>query len=1106
MKNKTLNLPTRALMSTLALAAAMTALPLTVLASGAESAITQTDASRGQLKGTVVDSNGEPVIGASVKVVGQNGLGTMTDIDGNFTLQVKSQGTVEISYIGFVAQKLKFRPGQVLNVRLEEDSQTLDELIVVGFGTQKKVNLTGAVSVIGSKDLAQRPVQSAATALQGLVPGLQINQSSGAMESSPSINVRGIGTIGQGSKGDPLILIDGAEGDINTLNSQDIESVSVLKDAAASSIYGSRAPFGVILITTKKGKKGKVSVNYNNSFRFSDLIREKQMMNSVDFSSWMNDLTGAEGGSPFITDQRMSQIVEYHNAKPYSPGVRQRADGTFIYAAQKNPNNTQYWDDGYEYGIDDVQIYDVVYKDRSFAMEHNASISGAGEKVNYYASLNYLDNDGFMKLADDRYKRYNATAKIGADLAKWIKMNYSMRFVCTDYERPSYMTESLYNDMSRQGWPMLPLYDPNGHLWSSPSPALPLRDGGKSRTQSDITTHQLGFVIEPVKNWKTHLDFTYRISNNDSHEDIRTTYVYDVDNNPYINTHNHGSFSGSSSVSESNNKENYFNFQAYTEYGFDLGQKHNFNVMAGFQAEQLKQRYFFAQRNGILDNNHPEIDITTGLSYDGKMVTPSVSGRRNQWQTAGFFGRLNYNYDERYLAELNIRHDGSSRFRRDQMWRTFPSLSIGWNIANENFFADLKKTVGLLKLRASYGSLGNQNTSSWYLTYQTLNYSALAGYWLQDGLKPNVVYAPSLVSTKLTWEKIESYDIGLDFGFFDNRLTGSFDWYVRNTKDMVGNAPELPAFLGADVPVTNNTDLRTSGWELQVSWRDVLENGFGYGVSFNLSDARTKITRYPNNPTNSLSNYIAGRYMNEIWGYETIGIAKTDEEMNEHLAHTDQTALGSNWKAGDIMYRDINGDGKVSNGYNTLNDPGDLKVIGNSTPRYLIGLDLNASWKGFDVRAFFQGMLKRDVWVGGAYQFGVDGGGRWFSIGLEDTQDYFRNADSWSVKNGYRSENLDAWLPRPVEYSWKNMQTQTRYLLSAAYLRLKNLQVGYTIPRNLVEKYGLSNVRVFFSAENLATFTSLPEHLDPETIGTSGSNNNGYPLSRTLSFGLNVSF
>jgi len=1098
MKHDYLMMTSKRTMMLLALTVGCSLSPLGVIQASAAQITQQSNV----VKGHVVDPTGEPIIGATVKVKGSTSAGAITDLDGKFSLEAQPGAILEISYIGFKNQEVKVGRGPI-NITMVEDSKALNEVVVVGFGTQKKVNLTGSVAVVDGEELAQRPVQSAAQALQGVVPGLQISSTSGSLESNPSINVRGTATIGEGSSGSPLILIDGMEGDINTVNPQDIESISVLKDAAASSIYGSRAPFGVILITTKNGsKEGKVTVNYNNSFQFSNLIRGKHMMNSVDYAAWVNDAKTNSGQSVFFGEDRMKQIVAYHNATPYSPGVRQAADGTLLYAIPTENGTT--WADGYGYGIDDVDWYDVVYKGTAFSMEHNASVNGGSDKMNYYASFNYLDKGGFMNMGSDGYKRYNGTAKFSAQLSKWARMNYAMRYTRTNYKRPSAMTGSLYSDMARQGWPMLPLYDRNGYLYSSPSPALGLATGGEDTTERDLLNHQLGFVFEPIKNWVTHVEFNYKVDNRTRHWDSQRTYNHNVAGDAVI--YNQGS-----NVHEDEFKDNYLNFQAYTEYSWNLNKKHNFHVMGGFQTEQLKRLEFGLQRDGILDPSKPEVDLTNGLAYNGTAVVPSVNGARNQWQTAGFFGRINYNYMERYLLEANLRYDGTSRFRRDRMWKAFPSVSIGWRITEESFMknADIK-WLDNLKLRLSYGSLGNQNINNWYQTYQTIAYNSVAGTWLQNGEKTNVTSAPSLVSALLTWETVESYNVGIDFGLFGNRLTGSIDAYVRNTKNMVGKAPELPALLGTSVPVTNNTDLRTTGWELQIGWNDTLHNGLHYGATFNLSDARTKITRYPNNPTGSLDNYIEGRYLNEIWGYETIGIAKSDEEMQKHLATADQSSLGSNWAAGDIMYADLNGDKKITNGANTIDDHGDLKVIGNSTPRFLFGLDLNASWKGFDLRAFFQGVMKRDSWLGGSwgsleYLFGATNSWEWWATGITAVQDYYRDANTWSVQNGYMSENVDGWLPR-VQYSDKNEKCQTRYLMNAAYMRLKNFQIGYTIPRAITSKWSISNLRVFFSAENLFTITDMPEQFDPELIGTSAERTNGYPLSRTFSFGLNVTF
>ncbi|MBF1538601.1 MAG: SusC/RagA family TonB-linked outer membrane protein, partial [Prevotella salivae] len=658
-------------------------------------------------------------------------------------------------------------------------------------------------------------------------------------------------------------------------------------------------------------------------------------------------------------------------------------------------------------------------------------------------------------------------------------------------------------DMARQGWPVLPLYDRNGYLFSSPSPALGLKTGGQDRKETDIIYHQLSFILEPVRNWITHVDFNYKIDNSIRHWDSQRTYNHNVAGEPVIYNQN-------SNVHEDEFKDNYLNFQLYTEYNKSIAEKHNFHIMGGFQCEQLRRTEFGLQRNGIIDPEKSEVDLTNGLSYQGVAITPNVNGARNQWQTAGFFGRINYNYAERYLAELNLRYDGTSKFRSDKMWKLFPSISLGWRISEENFMKNTKDWLSNLKLRLSYGSLGNQNIDNWYQTYQTIAYRAFTGYWLQNGQKTNTTSAPGLVSSLLTWEKVESYNVGLDFGFLNNRLTGSFDYFVRNTKNMVGKAPELPSILGTGVPVTNNTDLRTNGWELQLSWNDQLANGLHYGVTFNLSDSRTKITRYPNNPTNSIDTYIKGRYINEIWGYTTKGIAKSNEEMNAHLSTTDQSTIGSNWAAGDIMYEDTNNDKQINDGARTITDHGDLKVIGNSTPRFLWGIDLNASWKGFDIRAFFQGVMKRDAWLGDSwgsleYYFGATNSGEWWATGITAVKDYYRDANTWSVANGYQKANQDAFLPRAT-FSNKNERCQTRYLMNAAYMRLKNFQAGYTIPRNITTKWGISNMRVFVSIENLFTITKMPKQFDPEIIGTDSRHSNGYPLSKTFSFGINVTF
>lgn len=1042
-----------------------------------------------RVSGVITDTHGEPVIGANVVVQGTT-VGTITDLDGGFSLEVPAGAILDISYIGYTSQQIPVGNQTSFTVRLAEDSQALDEVVVVGFGTQKKVNLTGSVGTVDSEALTSRPVATAAQALQGLVPGLQITSASGSLDKNAKMNIRGTGTIGEGSSSSPLVLIDGMEGDINTINPQDIENISVLKDAAASSIYGSRAPFGVILITTKNGRSGKTSVAYNNSFRWGGPIRKPHMMDSYTFATYFNDGFKNSGWGVYFDEEHLQRIKAYQN-------------GTL---ADPIPANGHYWADGYAEGNADVDWYDAIYKDRSFSQEHNVSLNGGSEKINYYASLNYLDQGGLLKIGEDGLKRYNATVKLNTTLASWAKFNYSMRFTREDYHRPTSLDNSLYTDLARQGWPTLPLYDTNGYLYSSPSPALKLAEGGTYLKQSDNTYQQAALILEPVKNWITHIEFNYRIHSANVHYATLTTYNHDVNGDPYAYENK------TSAIHEDYQKENYMNWNIYSEYSRTFREDHNFHLMLGFQSEELRQKKFGFTQHGLLLPELPEADLSSGLGEDGNAVPPSTNGSRAQWSTAGFFGRLNYDYKGRYLAEVNLRYDGTSRFQSGQQWKLFPSFSLGWNVARETFWESLANTVGTFKLRGSYGELGNQNTDNWYQTYQVMKVAASTGGWLQNGVKPNVSYIPSLVSATLGWETIRTWNIGADLGLFGNRLTGSFDYYNRFTDNMVGNAPELPAILGTSVPKTNNTDLKTYGWELQIAWNDRLKNGLGYGLKLMLSDSQTEITRYPNNPTGSIDTYCEKHKTGEIWGYETVGIARTQEEMDAHLAtlpNGGQDALGTQWSAGDVMYKDLNGDGKIGEGSRTLNDHGDLKVIGNNTPRYHFGIDLSADYKGFDFRAFFQGVLKRDFWQDGAYFWGIVDN-QWWSTGLTEHADYFRATASNDL-----DANPDAYYPRPLFSTDKNQKSQTRYLQTGSYIRLKNVQIGYTLPEPLTSHWYIQRIRFYVSAENLWTGTGLTKIFDPETLGSgsdktgwrlSSNNGNAYPLSKTISFGLSVTF
>lgn len=1090
------------------------------------------------IQGTVTDAaTNEPLIGASIAVKGST-VGTVTNATGNFSLSVSSGATLVFSYVGYETQEIAVGNQQVLQVKLIEDTEKLAEVVVVGFGTQKKVNVTGAVGVAKAEDIQSRPVVNVAQALQGLVPGLEISKNSGSMEKSETIRIRGVGTISSDSKAEPLILIDGMEGDMNSINPQDIESVSVLKDAASSAIYGSRAPYGVILITTKSGKEGKTVVNYNNNFRWNAPVSTPNMLDSHSYAVFFNQSKKNSGKNTendmVFTEETMQRMLDYQAGLISGPYLTpDPADGNRWGSIKDGIASTAYGN---------TDWYDILYKDWGFSQEHNVSASGGSKMMNYYFSLNYMDQAALLKVAEEGLKRYSVNGKIGMQLTKWAKLNYSSRFVRNDYTKPSALDDGLYENLARWtfGQPNISPYDNNGYLageaYYTPQALV---ERGRYNKVWDNNYQQVSLVLEPIKNWITTGDFNYRIFSEKVYSYNLPTYYHDINGNSWDPEFGSG-------VEESMKSENYMNGSLRSQYSFTLNEAHNFFFLAGVQIEDMKQRKNKVWNAGIINLDSPQVDGTTGLNGKGEEVERVAEGSAESWSSAGFFGRINYDYKGRYLFEMNMRYDGSSRYRQEKRWRYYPSFSLGWNLAQEGFMEPINHIVNTFKFRASWGSLGSQGTNNWYPTYQEMNLGANNGDWLQNGKKTNTAGYPAPVSYYLTWETVESWNAGIDLGFFKNRLTGSFDLYIRNTFDMLGPAQSLPATYGQSVPQVNNTTLKTKGFELELMWRDQLRNGFSYGVKGTLSDARSYIIDYPNatgdlgtdygRRQDARSLYRSDMELGEIWGFETIGIAQSEEQMLQHLRDLDanyeayhgvvlpdderlmgQSSFGSVWGAGDIMYKDIDGNGRVNRGDETIHNHGDLKVIGNSTPRFLFGIDLNASWKGVDIRAFFQGVMKRDFWTNSSYLWGAGAGQTW-SVGFEEHLDYFRDESSYSSQ--FFGVNKDSYFPRPSfdesGVTGRNRQVQTRYLQDASYIRLKNIQIGYTFPVEWTSKIGISQFRVYLSGENLWTGTKLRKMFDPETInGGSGSssidwrvknNGNTYPLSKVISCGLSLTF
>lgn len=1086
------------------------------------------------ISGIVVDKNNESLIGVSVMIKGAK-TGTITDINGNYTIDAPEDGILVFSYVGLVKQEIPLKGKKTIKVTLLEDENLMNEVIVVGFGTQKKINLTGAVAVLDSKILENRPTGNAVQALQGAIPGLRItsNSTGGQLDASMDIKVRGdISGIGEGGN-NPLILIDGMEGSLSNINPQDIDNISVLKDAASSAIYGTRAPYGVILVTTKSGKSGKSVVSYNNNFRYSTPVHMPKMANSWEFANLINaaNLNGA--GTNYFNAERLQNIYDYTQGTLIDP-----ATGAFnpLYTTVVDPV-TGKWDGTKSWANSDW--LNEYYKKWSNSKEHNITVNGGKENITYYLSTNFQDEGGFLRYGDDNRQRYTMTGKISAKINSALKLDFISRFTRIDYDKPARLISSFFEEVLRRSLPYNPIITPDGQDYGGFIPVL--KEGGRTNSQNEDLSIQLKATFSPVKNLNIIGEMNARIQNNWGHShwipvfshyanDPNRTFINalsDKTQYPNANDNTLPTSKPVGSVLESAARYTHLTPNLYANYNFSLG-KHTISPMVGVQLESFKQRTLSAQRFNLISYDTPVIDQTTSQNPSDMFMYGAYADRA----TLGTFGRINYDYDNRYLLEVNGRVDGSSRYRSGNMrWVTTPSVSMGWNIAREKFFKPIESIIPYLKLRASYGALANQNNDEFYPTYEEMNFKSGNGLWLIDGLQPNTASAPGLVSALLTWEKVQTTNFGVDWGFFNNRLTGSFDMFNRKSFDLMGPTVELPATLGTTPPSLNNTDLETTGFELEVRWKDRLKD-FSYSVTLNLADDQVRVLKFPN-PTGSLGKHIEGELTGNIYGYTTIGIAQTQEEMLAHLeALRDRRielglpllgtdglggqsdgGLGKGLTAGDIMYKDINGDGRINTGSNTINDMGDLKIIGNTRPRYQTSAKIDFDWKGIDISMFWQGVLKRDFYPdpenGSGLSsgqnlnmifWGTTRGGTAFSTAFKDHLDYFRASEDDPM-----GQNLDAYYPRPL-FNTRNQKAQTRYLQNAAYLRLKNLQLGYTLPAKWTKTVGIQRFRIFGTAENLLTFTKMSMLIDPEMAGYGAKGGIAYPLSKTFAFGINVDF
>lgn len=1024
----------------------------------------------GVCNGVVTDTTGETVIGASVVVKGTTN-GTITGLDGDFSLSGVTKGSIlVVSFVGYQNTEVKWN-GQPLTIVLKEDTKVLDEVVVVGYGTQKKANLSGAVAAVDGKVLQDRPITNIGQGLQGVVPNLNITMNNGgAPGATSSFNIRGNTSLNGGS---PLVLVDNVQMDANLVNPDDIESISVLKDAASASIYGARAAYGVILITTKKGKKSdKPTVSLSATGYWQSPALTFHNVNSMQYLTMMDEAYQNDGGSGHYFKSQVYQYAEdYFNGKYDSPVFFDTAYDTYKYGYC---GNTDWWDELYK---------------TSFSQIYTANISGGNDRTTYYASVSMNDQGGILKAGDDKYNKYNANVNISSNITKWLNVSAKIAHTYTDELHPTggttAMNSTAYSGLSSYSGmmkgdlsPLMPVKHPDGHYagqGSYTNPVAIMEQGGNAQYKQNDLWMTGAVKITPIKGLVINADYTWNFYGKSSNQHVQNFYDYTA----VPGTENYYPWTNPSSVTVTNNDDYYNAFNAFAEYTFSLKEKHNFKVMVGYNQENKHKKYHYAGRKNLIDSSNPSLNLAYG--------DMAMNGSETHWSVNGFFARINYDYKGKYLLELNGRYDGSSKFPHGDRYAFFPSASVAWRVSEEKFWEPIRGWFDNFKLRASYGSLGNQALDE--SRYGNFPYLATYGInteygALLNGTRPVAVSVPGLVSASFTWETVNQIDFGFDASFFGGRLNTSFDWYRRNTKDMLTAGQALPAVLGTSVPKENAADMKTVGWEVSLEWNDRLSNGFGYHIKGVLSDYQASITKF-SNPTKLLGTHYVGEKLNEIWGYVSNGLFQSDEDAKA----ADQSYLsGGSWGAGDVKYEDLNNDGKIDIGKNTLDDSGDRKIIGNSTPRYSYGITAGFDYKGFDFEMFWQGIGKRDYWLGGSQFWGFTD--EWCTP-LTSSLDY------WT------EDNRDAYFPRLHHYGVNggNHQVSTRYLQNAAYLRLKNVVLGYTIPRSITEKVKISRLRVFVQGENLLTFTPLIDSYDPETL-----NNMTYPINKKISVGLNLTF
>ena len=996
-----------------------------------------------QVKGRVVDGSGEAVIGATVMEKGTTN-GTVTDFDGNFSIQVGDGAQLEISYIGYKTVTLLAKPGTDMNITITEDSEMLEDVVVVGYGTMKKKDLTGAVGSIKGDDLSSRRTTQLSTALQGVVSGVTVTRGSGDPGSGTSIRVRGITTMGDSS---PLVIVEGVPGDINQVNPDDVENMTVLKDAASASIYGSRAAAGVIVITTKHAKEDDLSLAYNFEY-------------GVEIPTNLPKFVGAQRYMEMFNELR-------YNDNP-SGGWYQRFTEDEVANWVKN-NAT----DPDKYPV--VNWQKLLVKSSAPRSTHSINLAGGGKVVQSKVSFRYDKTEGLH--VNKNYERFMIRANNDFKINKFLEAHLDVNFNRARYVTPqidpfqiqNMQIPSIYADRWTNGmW---------GDVKDGANTLARITDGGNRTYWDNTIAGKAGIDIIPLKGLKISA-----VVAPNYHFYKQKLFVKQV---PYTFADDPNTIKGymgdcfTTKLTEQRDDNYDVTTQLFANYAVDLGQ-HSITAMAGYEDYHAFWENLTASRDQYKMTGYPYLNAGPADFRDN-------TGDAYEYAYRSFFGRLTYSFANRYLLQANIRRDGSSRFHSDNRWATFPSFSAGWIISEEPFMQKANLPwLSYLKLRGSWGRLGNERIGSYY-PYQAAMGFGTAMFLDGSNVVTDLTAAQLDYAVKdISWETTETWDIGLDANFLNNRLWFTFDFYRKDTKDMLLNV-QIPQFIGYNSPSVNAGRMKTVGFDLELGWRDQI-NDFHYSITANLSDFISKMGNMNGTQVLGAKTKMEGSEFDEWYGFVSEGLFLTQEDLDR------SAKLNMNTQVGDIKYKDISGPDGVPDGL--ISPEYDRVLLGGSLPRYTFGINFNASWKGFDFGMVFQGVAKQNARITPMMVEGYQN--QWGDFPVELDGNY------WSSKNS-DAENAAVKYPR-LTYSNRAAnygQMSDYWIFNGRYLRMKNLTLGYTLPKTLTQKAHMNNVRVYVSGSDLFCLHNYPQGWDPER--TSGSNA-GYPITTSLLFGLSVQF